>query len=92
LQQNKYCGRKEQVAADQAKRGSDQKISIFWQRHAFFLQLFQTLQTGRPLISTAHFPPAINPAIMASEETIPIIVEFTYGPNRIPEAPWGNMG
>jgi hypothetical protein len=29
---------------------------------------------------------------MASEETIPIIVEFRYGPNRIPDASWGNMG
>lgn len=29
---------------------------------------------------------------MASEETIPIIVEFTYGPNHIPDASWGNMG
>jgi hypothetical protein len=51
------------------------KISLSWQRHAFFLQLFQTLQTGPP--PHLNCSPAIKTVIMASEETIPIIVEFT---------------
>jgi hypothetical protein len=42
-----------------------------------FFVIFKCFKRYRPLISTAHLPPAIKAVIMASEETIPIIVEFT---------------
>jgi hypothetical protein len=68
------------------------KIFYFLATTCLLSSTLSNVSNGAALISTAHLPPAIKPAVMASEETIPIIVEFTYGPNRIPEAPWGNMG
>jgi hypothetical protein len=72
LQQNKYCWRKEQFAADQVKRALIHRFSQNDIQLSFLL-----FKRCRPLISTAHLPPAIKSVIMTSEETIPIIVEFT---------------
>ena len=72
LQPTKYCSKGEQFAADQAKRALVHRLS-----HNDVPPLSIFFKRCRPLISTAHLPPAIKTVVMASEEAIPIIVEFT---------------